>query len=52
MICETCHGVGLVAKFRAEGALKSLLPCPDCIGGVRHCCEGERPQPEPETKVD
>jgi hypothetical protein len=31
MICQTCHGRG-------------MLPCPDCIGGISYCCDGIQEQ--------
>jgi hypothetical protein len=41
MICETCHGKGLV---NAGGQNQ---PCAECGGlGVIHCCEGLQAQPE------
>ena len=23
-----------------------MVPCPDCLGGEQHCCDGECAQPE------
>lgn len=47
MRCTSCHGLGYVApKPTAQGQralyarLGSLEPCPDCTGGVAHCCDG------------
>lgn len=42
MICETCHGQGLVQPgkaARSHGA-SGLLPCEECGGtGFDHCCD-------------
>jgi DnaJ-class molecular chaperone len=49
MICETCHGSGVVRKRERLIPGTDLVevrvePCPDCGGSGRaHCCEGERP---------
>ena len=53
MICETCHGIGEVLIDRESNVVSRLrdtlmmMPCPDCIGGHAHCCDGLREQPEP-----
>ncbi len=44
MICPRCHGTGMVRTSRDEKIVTPAVyekPCPDCHGGVRHCCEGE-----------
>ena len=59
MICETCHDGGMVLIDRQGQIVKRfklgdfrLVPCPDCGGSRRtHCCEGERPAPEPPTTL-
>lgn len=44
MICERCHGEGMVGSDPSGERTGKLVPCPDCGGcGVAHCCEGERP---------
>jgi hypothetical protein len=47
MLCEFCHGKGLV---RGDGGLG---PCAECGGfGVLHCCEGLQARPEgPPTRL-
>jgi hypothetical protein len=44
MICEHCFGNGYVLRhFSSDsGPVLQHFPCPDCIGGVSHCCEGEQ----------
>lgn len=37
MRCETCQGTGLV---RSLSSYPLIDPCPDCTGGVAHCCDG------------
>jgi hypothetical protein len=47
VICEACHGDGftLVAGM--------VVPCGECGGsGIAHCCEGERPVPEPDHALN
>jgi len=42
MICETCHGQGLMHPGRLALAQNggSLLPCEECGGtGYDHCCD-------------
>jgi len=39
-VCETCRGLGTVMEKGATSWWR--VPCPDCIGGVSHCCEGEQ----------
>lgn len=42
-----------VHEETALGVLTRYVPCPDCGGTQRvHCCEGERPCPEPEGERD
>ena len=44
MRCETCQGMGRIpADSPPFGVI--LWPCPDCIGGAAHCCEGLTVQP-------
>lgn len=59
MICERCHGTGMVRELADELPIEVLVPCGDCGGcgctacpsqAARsvvdsHCCEGERAQP-------
>lgn len=59
MICERCHGLGMVVNPAARASPEPFIglyfppglpvpltvPCPACGGcGRAHCCEGERPQ--------
>lgn len=46
MLCPTCNGRGTV------DGLTQVYPCPDCVGGNAHCCEGDQVQPvsEPESE--
>ncbi len=37
--CPTCHGLSASTPL--------FPPCPDCIGGVANCCEGDQAQPLP-----
>ena len=66
MRCETCHGMGMKPSGERisappggirsgasliRGSAPILVPCPDCIGGTAHCCDGltaanETPEPE------
>lgn len=59
MICETCHGLGVVwgvdhlpvtpeiTGTRTPIPFPFCEPCPDCGGSGRaHCCEGLREQPD------
>lgn len=57
MICEVCGGRGWVFRLphgmnpfemRLPGIEKAMqrVPCPDCIGGTAHCCDGICAQPE------
>lgn len=46
MRCERCSGSGTVYR-RPEGMPDEPgwlsvvpVPCPDCIGGTAHCCDG------------
>ena len=59
MICEKCHGRGMVPQSDLFEALAAemgcgyvVIPCPMCGGyGIVHCCEGEREHPKhPEQK--
>lgn len=51
MICETCHGKGMVTLYDiARRTSMSAKPvtglCPTCGGyGQVHCCEGDQEQP-------
>ena len=46
MICEKCHGKGLVYSEPHDRAIE-IIPCDACGGcGFAHCCDGERAQPE------
>jgi hypothetical protein len=58
MICERCHGTGMVREMTGELPNEVWVPCGDCDGcGCTacpsearsvfgsHCCEGERGQP-------
>lgn len=56
MRCHNCHGRGNIEiVFQCSIGIDGILrrsnyivgPCPDCLGGEYHCCEGERAQPEP-----
>jgi hypothetical protein len=41
MICETCHGVGIILERPASGQPPEPRPRPDCGGsGIGHCCDG------------
>jgi hypothetical protein len=41
MRCEVCRGTGLInCEFDPPA------PCPECISGWQHCCEGLREQPD------
>lgn len=61
MICGTCHGQRFIAtvvhgccgEFLKDGSCCGVAipvpgehPCPDCLGGLQHCCEGDQEQPE------
>ena len=61
MICPVCHGIGHVTPEDAIVANRvircgacgwPICPNPACHGGIVHCCEGERSQPEPQEKGD
>lgn len=45
MLCETCRGTRVVRTTVAVRSIGGVVwypePCPDCIGGQQHCCEGE-----------
>lgn len=45
MICQTCHGNHYVTRaYSTElGPYYETQPCPECIGGVSHCCDGDQP---------
>lgn len=47
MICQTCDGMGYIrgVKTMIDCILRqeSYVACPDCIGGVSYCCDGDRP---------
>jgi len=46
MICERCHGNHYVRyEFTCEDGrpVAVIEPCPSCIGGVAHCCDGDQP---------
>jgi hypothetical protein len=47
VICETCHGTGIEYRRYVVHGVGELAerPCPDCTGGVAHCCDGLREQP-------
>jgi hypothetical protein len=40
MICQTCRGDCFVRMPISNGGW-ARQPCPDCLGGEQHCCEGE-----------
>lgn len=44
MRCERCNGRGYVPILDEAGVQIGLRPCPDdgCLGGERHCCEGDQ----------
>lgn len=53
MRCERCQGARFVAGSIIVNCgsplaeeTKLMVPCPDCTGGIAHCCEGLREQPE------
>lgn len=54
MKCETCSGRGYVPILDNAGVQIGLQPCPDdgCLGGERHCCEGDRACPEAGEAAD
>jgi hypothetical protein len=41
MRCEYCHGL----RWVSLGGWADI-PCPECHGGVTHCCDGLCEQPE------
>ena len=46
MRCERCQGLGWVIEL---GDMIGGKPCPECNGGgIAHCCDGLREQPENE----
>ena len=56
MICDRCHGTGLVTyrqRKRSGGMHSWSEVCPEC-GGQRftHCCEGDRACAESDTDGD
>ncbi len=48
MICEKCKGKGTIGYDTVIGNTRHIKiePCPDCTGGVAHCCDGIQEQPE------
>lgn len=52
--CQTCRGLRFVDSRgrppRADSV--GLVPCPECLGGEQHCCDGEQAQPEPDRRDD
>jgi len=49
MICEKCKGSGMIKEYDAvigDTRHIKLIPCPDCMGGIAHCCDGIQEQPE------
>jgi hypothetical protein len=44
MICPKCHGTGAIT-IGIYGDPPCPYPCPDCHGGVMHCCDGLQEQP-------
>jgi hypothetical protein len=47
MICETCHGTGLLPTQLKWGIRD--VPCQDCIGGISYCCGGSERYGQLET---
>lgn len=45
MICQSCHGQRVINLSTDDGMPLHEIPCPDCHGGIQHCCEGDREQP-------
>ena len=44
MRCHTCDGRGWIPPHHNDGLArrgKIGRVCPDCIGGISHCCDGE-----------
>lgn len=57
MRCPNCHGTGYVLppRYRARPGLPMawyLRPCPECLNGQIHYCEGECAQPKPDRQED
>lgn len=51
MLCDTCHGSGMIPQRPAPDQPPRLVPCPDCGGtGVGHCCDGLAEQPGDEER--
>ena len=55
MICPTCggkpftivtHELTLEQKRRRFSPLNYVSVCPDCLGGIAHCCDGIQEQPD------
>jgi len=44
MICNPCHGKGVVRRWHAPSGVDLPSPCPECGGcGISHCCDGDQP---------
>jgi hypothetical protein len=62
MICRRCHGVRWIYDLSQsdetrirEGQTtisRAIIPCPDCIGGTAHCCDGLTAANDPEDKQE
>lgn len=57
MLCPTCNGkarIVMESKIRGQ-AVTEIGPCPDCLNGIQHCCEGDQEQPtvifEPDDRL-
>lgn len=50
MICTTCHGERWKWETISNG--RARVPCPDCLGGEMHCCEGLTAQNDPPVPAE
>jgi hypothetical protein len=53
MICETCHGAGIILERSTAIQPPEPRPCPECAGsGIGHCCDGLAEQAVNEVRTD
>jgi len=46
MRCQHCHGATVIfVEPCDDNKVPGFVPCPECLGGQQHCCDGECAQP-------
>lgn len=46
MKCQVCMGAAFVYVEPGQDKIPGMQPCPACLGGEQHCCDGECAQPD------